>query len=369
VKPTARSVALQCLRRIEQGGAYANLLLINALARSGLDERDRAFATELVYGTTRMRRACDALVDRFVARPPTADVRTVLRLGAYQLHFTAVPAHAAVDQTVRLAPKATRAFVNAVLRRVADTPVVAWPSDAARLSYPDWIVARLAAELGPVDAEATLEAMNEPATVDVRADGYVQDRGSQLVVDAVGALPGERVLDGCAAPGGKATGLAAGGAFVVGADVRSARVALIAAASASTGHEVAAVLADGTAPPFAASSFDRVLLDAPCSGLGSLRRRPDARWRISEADVIVLADLQRRLLAASAPLVGPGGTLVYSVCTLLAAESTDHPAPTGWEVDPTAPGDPWEPVAHGWRLVPHRSGTDGMTIVRFRRPA
>jgi 16S rRNA (cytosine967-C5)-methyltransferase len=368
MKPTARSVALHCLQRIDNGGAYANLLLLNELARSGLDERDRAFATDLVYGTTRLRRACDALVDRFLAHPPAAATRTVLRLGAYQLHFAGVPAHAAVDQTVRLAPKATRGMVNAVLRRVADTPMVAWPSDAVRLSYPDWILRRLSVELGEADALATMAVMNEPPAVAVRADGYVQDRGSQLVVDAVDARPGHSVLDVCAAPGGKATGLATTGAFVVGADVRPARVALITANAASTGTDVAAVLADGALPPFADGVFDRVLVDAPCSGLGTLRRRADARWRITEPDVDRLVELQARLLAASAPLVAPGGSLIYSVCTLLAAESIEQSVPLGLEPDPTPPGHPWEAWGTGWRLVPHRSGTDGMVLVRYRRP-
>jgi 16S rRNA (cytosine967-C5)-methyltransferase len=358
-------VALHCLTRIEQGGAYANLLLATELSRSRLDERDRAFATDLVYGTTRLRRACDALVDRFVLSPPKPVVRTVLRLGAYQLHFAGVPAHAAVGETVSLAPKGARPFVNAVLRKVASTPMI-WPSEAARLSYPDWIFDRLSAELGAADARVALETMNRPASADVRADGYVQDEGSRLVVAAVGARPGERVLDVCAAPGGKSTAMAATGAFVVAADVRPGRVGLIAANAASTGTDPAPVVADGTVPPFADGTFDRVLLDAPCSGLGTLRRRADARWRITEADVTDLVELQRNLLRASAPLVAPGGSLVYSVCTLLAAESLEHPTPDGFEVDATPLDAPWERIGHGWRLLPQWAQTDGMVVVRWR---
>ena len=363
---TARRVAYQCLQRIDHEGAYANLLLASSPELARLDERDRGFVTDLVYGTTRMRRACDALIDRFVSSEPRPAIRTLLRLGAYQLHFAGVSPHAAVGETVELAPKGARGFVNAVLRRVADTPML-WPNDAVRLSYPDWIVERLTAELGHDDALAALEIMNTPPPVTERADGYVQDLGSQWVAAAVEAQPGDLVLDVCAAPGGKATAIAGQGAFVVAADLQPQRVGLITANAHRTGVTMATVVADGTRPPFCDASFDRVLLDAPCSGLGTLRRRADARWRIEPADVRQLALLQGRMLAASAPLVRPGGLLVYSVCTLTSAESVDHPTPEGFEVDLTPPSAQWQPVAHGFRLLPQQSDTDGMMLVRYRR--
>ncbi len=269
---SARQVAYHCLQRIDHEGAYANLLLQGELGRSKLSERDRGFVTELVYGTTRMRRACDALIDRFVIKEPQPSLRTLLRLGAYQVHFAGVAVHAAVGETVELAPKASRGFVNAILRRVADTPME-WPSDAVRLSYPDWIVGRTRAELGD-DAEPTLARMNEPAPVSMREDGYRQDLASQWVAAAVEAAPGERILDLCAAPGGKSSAMAATGADVIAADLQLHRARLI--------QGVPVVVADATAPPFPRSSFDKVLVDAPCSGLGALRRRADARWRITE---------------------------------------------------------------------------------------
>lgn len=365
----ARRVALTCLERIERHGAYANLVVPAVLADSKLDARDRAFVTDLVYGTTRMRRACDALVDRFVLSEPEPTVRTVLRLGAYQLHIAGVAAHAAVSATVDLAPPRARGFVNAVLRKVATTPMV-WPDEATRLSYPTWVVDRLRAELGD-DAEAVLERMNMPAPVSQRGDGYTQDIASQWVAQAVGAQPGERVLDVCAAPGGKATAMArrAGvdGAFVVAAEVNAARLGLITANVARLGADVVVVRADGVAPPFAIGSFDRVLLDAPCSGLGALRRRPDARWRIKPDAIDTLVVLQRDLLAAAATLVRPGGTLVYSVCTLTAAESIDHPVPEGFEVVDAVPTGGWRSYGHGWRVLPHDDDTDGMVLVRYRR--
>ncbi len=364
---TARLVAFRCLQRIDHQGAYANLVLAAELQRSKLADRDRHFVTELVYGTTRMRRACDALVDRFVSKNPSPEVRTVLRLGAYQLHFAQVPAHAAVGETVELAPKAARGFVNAVLRRVADTPMQ-WPSDAVRLSYPDWIVDRLITELGHDDAMATLAVMNEAPSVTERDDGYTQDLGSQWVAACVSAAAGDAVLDACAAPGGKSTAIAATGAFVVAADLQPQRVRLIATNVARLATKDAIpVVADATRPPFRAAAFDHVLIDAPCSGLGSLRRRADARWRITATDVDELAALQQRMINECAPLVKVGGSLVYSVCTLLAAESSDRKIPPGFEPIAGVPDGQWRPFGAGWRLLPHDAGTDGMIVLRYRR--
>ena len=368
----ARRLAFEVLQRIDHDGAYANLVLPAALARSDLDQRDRAFATELVYGTTRMRRACDFAVDRFVTKEPAPELRTLLRLGAYQLLFAAVAPHAAVHDTVNLAPRRATGFANAVLRRVAATPVE-WPDAATRLSYPDWILARLVAELGEADALTALERMNQPPPVTTRADGYVQDMASQWVADLVEAQPGGRVADLCAAPGGKATRLAANGALVTAADLRPSRARLIVANAARTGATaVEVVVADAAAPPFSPGAFDRVVVDAPCSGLGALRRRPDARWRLQPADVDALAALQARILAAAYPLVRPGGTLVYSVCTLTAPESLGidthlaHAHPDLQALPP--PGDPWRPWGRGALLLPQAAGTDGMFVLRLRAP-
>ena len=364
---SARRLALDVLRRIEDEGAYANLALRPMLDRSGLSDADRGFVTDLVYGTTRRRRACDALVDRFVTTPPDPATRRLLRLGAYQLEFGGVAAHAAVSETVGVAPKRVRGFVNAVLRRVARTEMV-WPSDLVRLSYPDWLGERLIDELGRDDAIATMERMNEPAPVSVRDDGYVQDHSSRWVAAAVEATPGESVLDACAAPGGKATALAATGAHVIATDLRPGRAGLVAGNAARLGAEVAVAVADACRPPFRPGGFDAVLLDAPCSGLGALRRRPDARWRVRPGDIDELADLQRRMIGETAALVRPGGRLVYSVCTLTAAESIDHPVPDGFEIDTRPPEvGTWRAFGPGWRVLPHDADTDGMVLVRYRR--
>ena len=365
----ARKVALDALIRIEQDGAYANLALGSILKRSKLDQRDRGFVTELVYGVSRMRRACDFLVDRFTMRDLDVPTRNLLRLGAYQLQFLGTPAHAAVSATVAVAPGRTRGLVNAVLRRVADAPVE-WPDDATRLSYPDWIVETLSVDLGRDDAIAALEAMNSAPQVTERPDGYVQDQASQWVAAAVEAEPGERVLDMCAAPGGKATAMALTGAHVIAADLSPVRSGLVRANATRLGSDVHAVAMDGRRPSFASRSFDRVLVDAPCSGLGVLRRRPDARWRIDESGVERLAALQRELLDSAVALVRPGGTLVYSVCTLTTRETIDidtwlaesHP-----ELEPLVPlTAPWRIHGRGALLLPQAAGTDGMAVLRFR---
>jgi 16S rRNA (cytosine967-C5)-methyltransferase len=366
---SARRVALDALRRIESDGAYANLVLGPMLSSSGLGDMDRRFVTELVYGTTRMRRACDAIVDRFVTSPPDDATRSVLRLGAYQLVFAGVAPHAAVSETVGLAPKRTRGFVNAVLRKVARLSVseLTWPSDGARLSYPDWIVEVFRTELGD-DAVPALERMNEAPPVTERADGYVQDESSQWVAAAVETRDGERVLDVCAAPGGKATAMAASGATVIANDQRLGRVRMVRDNVDQLGLDLPVVAGDGVTAPFRRGAFDAVLLDAPCSGLGALRRRADARWRIQPTDVTDLAALQAELLTSSAELVAPGGRLVYSVCTITAAESIGHTTPSGFEVDPTPPPvGAWRPFAQGWRVLPHDADTDGMVMIRYRR--
>jgi 16S rRNA (cytosine967-C5)-methyltransferase len=370
----ARRVALDALVRIERDAAYANLALDPILERSGLDQRDRGLVTDLVYGTLRRRRSCDFLVDRFLTSPPPPVARAALRMGAYQLHFTDLPDHAAVSTTVAAAPQRFRGLVNAVLRKVASQPV-AWPDDAVRLSYPDWIVDQLVEDLGRQDALAALEAMDAAPTVTLRDDGYAQDLASQWVAAAVGAAPGDVVADVCAAPGGKATWLAGRGAHVVACDVRPSRVGLVAANAGRVGvaERLVAVVADATAPPLRPGAFDAVLVDAPCSGLGVLHRRADARWRAQADEVDRLARLQRRMLAAAIGLVRPGGTLVYSACTMTRAETVrhdewlaaEHP---GLDALPR-PDGPWRPWGRGGLVLPQDAGTDGMALFRWRVPS
>ncbi len=364
----ARRVALTALLRIEKDGAYSNLVLPEILDRSDLSSEDKRFVTEMVYGTTRMRRACDFLVDRYLLGEADHQVRSALRLGAYQLYFMRTPAHAAVDATVSAVKGRGGSLVNAVLRKVAAENNVVLPSLGVELSYPDWIVDLLISDLGKDDAHASLRAMNEPASTSIRDDGYVQDPASQQVVEIVDAQPGELIVDLCAAPGGKATGLAASGAFVVASDLRKNRSRLIARNVAKLDSDVQPLNADGTKPPFRRACVDKVLIDAPCSGLGSLRRRADARWRIDEQAPKRLAALQTDLVLAGLELLRPGGVLTYSVCTLASVEGAgvlqqvmaNHP---GLEIVTSVP-ESWQVTEGVGRLLP--AETDGMMLWQVR---
>ena len=373
---SARRLALDALVRIDEGG-YANLVVPALLDGSALDRRDRALVTELVYGATRMRRACDWLLASHVSRPLDAldrPVRAALRLGAYQLHFMRTPPHAAVSATVDIAPRPARGLVNAVLRKVAADPEPQWPDAATRLSYPDWIVERLVTDLGQDAALAALATMNEPGSVTERADGYVQDEASQLVAAIVAGFPGGLTADVCAAPGGKATAIASSGGLVVAADIRWSRAGLVAANAARLGlGNVVTVQADGRRPPFRPGRFDRVLVDAPCSGLGVLRRRPDARWRIQPEAVPGLVELQRELLSTALDLVRPGGVMMYPVCTLTVAESLSVDewlavASPAFEAVALAHSGPWTPIGRGARLLPQDASTDGMYVLALQAP-
>jgi len=430
---TARSLALDLLVRVEDGG-YSHILVPDRLRQSRLAPRDRAFVTELTYGSLRGQRALDHLIGLALDRPVAAldpETRAALRLGTYQLAHGVAP-HAAVGETVTVAPARSRSLVNAVLRAVARLgPDWPWPdgddveSLGVRLSYPDWIVERLVDELGPDDARATLTVGNEPPRVTLRPnplrtdpaslaellrgtgvdvepgtlvagavrvrrlgdprsapvvrDGLAtpQDEASQSVARLVDAQPGDRVLDVAAAPGGKATALAEAvgrSGTVVAADLAPGRLELVRAAARRLGlAHLAVLVADGRALPVADGTFARVLVDAPCSGLGVLRRRPEARFRVTPDVIPVLAGLQRELLAAAARTVVPGGRLVYSVCTLTREETLDVDewaagALPEFRAVP-APTDPWQARGRGALLAPSAAGTDGMyALVLERRP-
>jgi 16S rRNA (cytosine967-C5)-methyltransferase len=387
--------------------AYADRALRSAA--SGLDARDRALAQRLAYGAVQRVRTLDhaiaALGRRRVERldPP---VRAALRLGAYQLGFVdGVPRYAAVNESVELVRggglERAVPFTNAVLRRLADglrplldgLPEGTAHEAALRHSYPDWVAEVWERDLGLDEAVALMRAQNEPGELVVRlvrggvegrpdpeipgawhvarvdeaalAEGRIrpQSRASQLVGLAVGAREGERTLDLCAAPGGKATMLAG---EVVAVDVNEARARELEDTARLLGaSNVRVVVADGRALPDELRGFDRALVDAPCSGLGVLDRRPDLRWRAEP-----LPELQLELLRAAAERVRPGGTVVYSVCTVNADESDAVVDASGLEVDPTL-GDEWPQFRHRDRpeflqTLPHVHGTAGFFVARLR---
>jgi 16S rRNA (cytosine967-C5)-methyltransferase len=402
------------------------------LRTSALDARDRAFTTDLVYGALRLQRALDYLVGVAADRPVEEldpATRVALRLGAYQLTRN-VPAHAAVGETVAVAPRRVRGYVNAVLRALAGIgPQWPWPRGeevgamAVRLSYPDWIVEELVAEYGPTDARASLEVANEPPPVALRvntrratveavadelraggvevsrgslADGALrargigdparlpavaegratpQDEASQAVVGILDPQPGETVVDAAAAPGGKATAIAervGEDGRVVACDLHVGRIRLVASARDRLGlGRVLPVVADGRALPSRPACADRALVDAPCSGLGVLRRRAELRWRIRQDDLPGLLELQRDLLRGAAEAVRPGGVVVYSVCTLTGDETTGVDAWAERElpelVAAPPPGAPWRPRGRGAVLLPHDADSDGMYVLQLRR--
>lgn len=370
----ARRLAIEALERIEVDGAYANLVSPKLLEESKLDERDRALVTQMIYGATRMKRSLDYLADRYIDRDDVdSRARAALRIGTYQLAYMRTPAHAAVDATVAAAPKRARGFINAVLRKVAkagSAEETEWPTEAIRLSYPDWLVKRLEADLGD-RAHPVMAEMNEAAITHTRDDGYRQDVASQEVASLVQVDPGGVVFDMCAAPGGKATFIAGANesSIVIGADLHVHRAGLVKEAAADTGTAVHALVADATNPPFRPHSADAVLIDAPCSGLGSLRRRADARWRIKPTDIDKLAGLQFDLVSQAAQLVKPGGQVVFSVCTLTNAESLavdERIAAELPQLEPQPLTEPWESHGRGGRLLPDTFEGDGMAAFSYR---
>jgi 16S rRNA (cytosine967-C5)-methyltransferase len=402
----ARKAAFQVLRRVFEDDAYADRALHTAVA--GLDERDRALAQRLAFGAVQRARTLDHAIAAIGRRPVgrlDPPVRAALRLGAYQLAFLdGVPRYAAVNESVELVRAAglERAvpFANAVLRRLADNardlvealPEAAPVEAALRHSYPDWIADTWWRELGPDGARGLMRAENEPAETTVRlvrgaiegtsdpdipgawlveridaaalAEGRIwpQSRGSQLVGLAVGSRRGERTLDLCAAPGGKATMLAGD---VVAVEANEARARELEQNARRLGAEsVRVVCADGRALPDDLQGFDRALVDAPCSGLGVLASRPDLRWRSTP-----LPELQLELLLAAAARVRRGGTVVYSVCTINRQESEDVVDASGLEPDPTL-GDEWPRFRHARRpeflqTLPHVHGTSGFFVARL----
>ncbi|MFC5471920.1 16S rRNA (cytosine(967)-C(5))-methyltransferase RsmB [Cohnella suwonensis] len=448
----AREVALGVLHGVETRGAYSGLELNQALQASGLSRPDAALATELVYGTIqRLNTIDDELSRRVKGWPGKVEpwVRSLLRLSYYQLRWlTRVPAHAAVDEAVRIAKKRGHAgiggLVNGVLRgllrdgfaRELPTGLTAAKRISLEQSHPEWLVTRWIAEYGEETAERICEANNTPPHASARAnrmkatreeivaalrsegaeaspsalsaDGVVaekagnlvhtalykegrmtvQDESSMLVAAIADPKPGMRVLDCCAAPGGKSTHLAErmnDEGTLVANDVHPHKEALVRQQADRLGLScVRTMAADALELPakLGGQSFDVVLLDAPCSGLGVIRRKPEIKWNKTPDDIASLAALQEKLLDASGFLVKPGGTLVYSTCTIAKEENEQavrtflsrHPE---FELDASWPPEVLETLRESGylpdgfsgmlQLLPHMFGSDGFFIARMRR--
>lgn len=440
----ARAAALAALRRLRTADVHLDDTQAALPELSGLSAADRGLANELIIGTVKRRATLDAILGAFTRAPLTdadVDVRDIMRMTAYQLLFLdRIPAYAAVDDAVALVPppqRRARAFVNAVLRRVAregNARLAALDAGggarewAAALSYPTWLVKLLRRDLGERAARDLLEAGNAAperclrvntlradvggAREALAAEGFAthgveglpaallyegpplersravreglvtpQSRGSQVagVVAAAGvSLPGAAVCDLCAAPGTKTVQLAAllPTATITAVEADEARAAMLrgnlarlGAARVDVRHGDALEL-----PSRLDETLDAVLLDAPCSGFGSLAARADLRWRRRAADVPRLAGLQARLLLRAAALIKPGGTLTYSVCTVTRAETLAVVEPLlaggGWAVDDLGAAWPQlrHPEAGGFLLaLPPVGGSTAFFIARLRR--
>jgi 16S rRNA (cytosine967-C5)-methyltransferase len=435
----ARRAAFNILRRVEEEGAYASVLL--AASETEMRAEDRALCYELVLGVLRWQLWLDALIEHYAGRSAAsldAPVRRALRLGLYQLRFlTRIPASAIVNESVNLAYlarlRSAASFINAVLRRATREPdydpAADVPDSIERLaietSHPDWLIERWTNAFGLEETEAFARANNEapPAAFRVitrqanekdvsdelrsaggilsrskivpeawRIEGagavlqrlaregkiYLQDEASQLVAHVLDAQSGERVLDVCAAPGSKTTQIAAqtpSRALIVAGDVHEHRARTVVKAAVRQGVEeyLSVVVHDAEkALPFADGSFHRVLVDAPCSGTGTLRRNPEIRWRITVRDILDLSVRQQRILANAAQMVRPGGRLVYSTCSVEPEENEEVTArflsqhDNFKQIRANAPPE-LQNASGAVRTWPHKSGTDGFYIAAFER--
>ncbi|NLJ77297.1 MAG: 16S rRNA (cytosine(967)-C(5))-methyltransferase RsmB [Peptococcaceae bacterium] len=447
-KITAREIALQVLKEVEGKGAYAGLALDKMMEKYRPGKLDRAFATELAYGTLRYLKTIDWILEQYVKKPleaQTASVRNILRLSVYQLFYLdKVPDSAACNEGAKMARKYGHVgvvkFVNGVLRNIlrrkgeitfpplAEDPV---GHIAIKYSHPTWMVERWLKEFGLHETMDLCQANNVPPPNTIRTNtlkntrdelitrlkqegltatetrytpegiiinGFlsigamdsfregrfqVQDESSMLASRALAPSPGSTIIDFCSAPGGKATHLAQlmnnqGKIWAI--DIHPHKLALVGENSNRLGISIIeGIVADAAQlPEKYTGSADYVLVDAPCSGLGVLRRRPDARWRKEPGQIAGLAKLQAAILERAAHCVKDNGILVYSTCTITREENQDqvesflagHPEFVLEDLAPLLPQvlDKDGTMADGYlQLLPHRHAVDGFFIARMRK--
>jgi 16S rRNA (cytosine967-C5)-methyltransferase len=415
----ARLAAFNILKQVESG-AFSSVLL--AAEEPHLQPVDRALCHELVLGVLRWQLRLDRIIEHFSGRDVESldlPVRIALRLGLYQLRYLSrIPASAAVNESVSLVRAArlssATALVNAVLRRATretEFDPAAEVSDALekiaiQTSHPVWLIDRWATAFGAEHAEsfatannlmpptafrvvanraeqsAVLSKLNTAESSDIvngawRVSGatsllrelaaageiYLQDEASQLVAQELEVKRGERVLDLCAAPGGKTTLMAdrsGDSALIVAADISATRLATVVYTMQL--HELTsikpAILDAAESLPFAEGSFDRVLVDAPCSGTGTLRRNPEIRWRLTPVDIVKLAEQQKQILRRAVEMVKPGGRLVYSTCSVEREENEEV-------IEEILIPDERFRLLKTTRTWPQREGCDGFFISIF----
>lgn len=312
----ARIAAFQILERVEEGAWASDLLH----ARTGeLSQADAGLASAIVFGVLRRKAQLDWLIELYGGRKPRLDsaVRTTLRMGIFQLRWLdRVPAHAAVDESVELCKFARKrsatALVNALLHKTNRFPV-AWPAREVAQSCPEWLLERWEKAYGVTESMAIAQAALEEPRKDVLLTAHGerrQDIGAQTVVPLLDLQPGQRFLDLCAAPGNKTAQALDAGVRVVACDIHLHRLRQMAELG------VPMVALDATRPLPFATRFDRILVDAPCSGTGTLGRNPEIKWRLTPADIEELAAKQRAILENALTWLAPGGKLVYATCSL-----------------------------------------------------
>ncbi|HVN06928.1 MAG TPA: transcription antitermination factor NusB [Bryobacteraceae bacterium] len=318
----ARLLAFEILTAAERGGYASDLLAARA---APLDSRDAGLASEIVMGVLRYQSQLDFLIEVYSRKPAgrlDAPVRLALRMGIYQLRYLErIPAHAAVSESVELVKRARKRsaapFANAVLRKVR-RDAAAWPGRDVELAHPAWLLERWEKQYGWAAAEAIARAgLRVPETYVNPETARIQDIGAQAIVPLLRLEAGQTFLDLCAAPGNKtAQALAAGGRGVA-ADLHWHRLA------AMKPLGIPLVALDGTLPLPFRRQFDRILIDAPCSGTGTLARNPEIKWRLKPADIPDLHARQVALLEQGRRALAPGGLLVYATCSLEREENED----------------------------------------------
>jgi 16S rRNA (cytosine967-C5)-methyltransferase len=331
---SARSIAFDILQKVEKGG-YASDLLATAMRE--LDTRDAGLASAIVFGVLRFRSQLDFLIEHYSGRAASKldpEVRLALYMGIYQLRYLErIPAHAAVAESVDLIKRARKrsaaGFANAVLRKVGREPV-AWPDRATELSHPEWLLARWERQYGAETMRGIARAALRPAETYIRdptalpgGRGPVperfrtQDIGAQSIVPLLRLAPGQTFLDLCAAPGNKTSQALECGVRVVACDLHYRRLGGL----RELGVDL--VVLDGTRPLPFGRRFDRILVDAPCSGTGTLGRNPEIKWRLRPADLADLHARQAALLHHALEALKPGGLAVYATCSLEREENED----------------------------------------------
>jgi 16S rRNA (cytosine967-C5)-methyltransferase len=407
----ARTAAFDILQKIEREQAYSSVLL--PVYEEQLSVKDRALCHEITLGVLRRKLYLDRLIDEFVDKKLDLAVRVALHIGLYQLLFLdRIPGYSAINESVNLVQRAkktsAKGLVNAVLRKVSrDVPVLKFKGEIERISvetsHPRWLIEKWINDLGIEEAESLAVANNDAGKLEFRATSkldtvltghedletlnrlaaegkiYFQDEGSQLVASVIKLTGGQRFLDVCAAPGSKTTYIAdryktnENMLFAAG-DLHRHRLEILKAGCTNQGLDLVNIIQYDAevALPFADGAFDAVLVDAPCSGTGTIRHNPEIRYLLEEKDLGELHDKQLRILKNASKLVKSGGKLVYSTCSLEKEENEavsvefleEHP-----DFGPVRPDVPEEFInPEGFaRTFPHRDGMDGFFIAVFER--